>query len=67
MMRYNKTKRNKQVTKMLNEYGIKIEEISQEELNQRIKDKIEGYYIRNKVSIIISKSDPFEQSDDELF
>ena len=26
----------------------KIEEVSQEELNQRIKDKIEGCYIRNK-------------------
>jgi len=66
-MRYNKTKRNEQVTKMLNKFGIKIEEISQEELNQRIKDKIEGYYIRNKVNIIIFNSDPFEPSSDELF
>jgi len=66
-MRYDKVKRNKQVTKMLREYGINIEEISQVESNQRIKDKIEGYYIRNKVSIIISKSDPFEPSNNELF
>jgi len=66
-MKYNKIKRNEQVTKMLNKLGIKIEEISQEELNQRIKDKIEGYYIRSKVSIIIPKSDPFEPSNDELF
>jgi len=66
-MNYNKAKRNKQVTKMLSEFGIKIEEISQKELNQRIKDKIEGYYIRNKVSIIIFKNDPFEPSDNELF
>ena len=66
-MKYNKIKRNEQVTKMLNKLGIKIEEISQEELNQRIKDKIEGYYIRNKVSIIIFKNDPFEPSDNELF
>jgi len=66
-MRYDKVKRNKQVTKMLREYGMNIEEISQEELNQKIKDKVEGYYIRNGVSIIVSKSDPFEPSDDELF
>ena len=66
-MKYNKTKRNEQITKMLNKFGIKIEEISQEELNQRIKDKIEGYYIKNGVSIIVSKSDPFEPSNDELF
>jgi len=66
-MNYNKTKRNKQVTKILSEFGIKIEEISQKELNQRIEDKMEGYYIRNKISIIISKSDSFEPSSDELF
>jgi len=66
-MRYNKTKRNKQVDEILRKHGIVVGKLSEKELNQRIKDKTEGYYIRNKVSIIISKSDPFEPSDNELF
>jgi len=59
-MKYNKTNRNKQVIKMLREHGINIEEISQEKLNQIIEDKVEGYYIKNGTSIIISEYDPFK-------
>jgi len=65
-MKYNKTERNKHVDEILRKYGIIVEKISQKELNQRIKDKVEGYYITNGVNITVSKYNQFEPSDDEV-
>jgi len=59
-MKYNKTERNKQVDEMLRKHGIIIEKISEEELNECLKNNKEGIYITNGISITVSKYNQFE-------